>query len=126
MSFISDISGRISKQHIKLAGALAIPLSIAWIFWFSQETAKKEIAEVNARFRERPGAKHTVIDNYTMYEMDEKNPRHWQLKAKSGEVIDNNQVRLVDVKMEYYDGNAIKMSLAAPKGEADAGSKYVK
>lgn len=114
-----------SKPRLKVILAVSIPLVIAACFIYSQRMANQEIDALRREYKQRPSSQHVVINNYTMYEMDEKNPRHWSLVATRGEMLNNDQVQLTGVKMEYYDQNTVKMRVVAPEGEANGVTKDV-
>jgi hypothetical protein len=113
------------RQHLKVTIALSIPVVIAACFLYAQHTANQEIDALRKEYKQRPSSQHIVINHYTMYEMDDKNPRHWSLVASKGEMLGNDQVLLTNIKMEYYDQNTVKMSITAPEGDANAATKYV-
>jgi LPS export ABC transporter protein LptC len=113
------------RKHLKVVIAIAIPLVIAACFLYSQRMANQEIDALRREYKRRPSSQHIVINNYTMYEMDDKNPKHWSLVATKGEMISNDRVQLTGVKMEYYDQNTVKMRITAPAGDANADTKYV-
>jgi LPS export ABC transporter protein LptC len=107
--------------------ALAIPGGIAWIFWWAQMTADQQIAETQKVLKTHESQDVITLNDYRLKEVDDNNQIRWQLVAAKGVVDQGTQiVTLRDVKVEYYDGNKIKMRLSSPVGEANQQTKYVK
>lgn len=126
MSFASLV---FRKSTIKLFVALAIPASIAWFFWYSQQQADYEVKQYQKEQKENPTSEKLTIKNYAMKEIDDLNRIRWQLTAAEGNLMPNGKdVQLDDVKVEYYDATTreLKMRLLAPFGTANQETKYVK
>lgn len=118
-----------NKSFLKLMLALAIPTSIAYFFWYSQNQADKEFKDFQKIQKDNPISDKMVIENYDMKEVDDLNRIRWQLVAKRGTLMPNGKdVELVNVKVEYFDPatRELKMGLSAPFGEANQQTKYVK
>jgi hypothetical protein len=119
----------INKSIWKFALALAIPGSIAWFFFYSQQQANLEVEKYQKEQKAHPSSEELVINNYAMKEIDDLNRLRWQLVAATGVLKENGKdVELTDVKVEYFDPltKALKMRLTAPFGTADQQTKYVK
>ena len=110
------------RNIIKLAGALAIPVGLWALFNWSIHRADEDLIKHNQEMKEHPLTGKTTIDNYELKEIDGTNHVKWRLIAKRG-VMDsmpgNKDILLDRVRMEYYDGNELKMKMTAPKGVAN-------
>jgi hypothetical protein len=119
----------VNKSLWKFALALAIPGSIAWFFFYSQQQANLEVEKYQAEQKKNPVSEQLVINNYSMKEIDDLNHLRWQLVASIGVLKENGKdVELTNVKVEYFDPltKELKMRLTAPYGTADQQTKYVK
>jgi len=127
--FASLLGVIFNKGTIKLLAALSIPAGLALIFWYSQEMANKEVAIYIDEQDKNPTTERVTVENYELKEVDDSNRIRWQLTAKQGVADQGSQViNLKDVKMVYFDPatHEMKMSLAAPTGEAREQDHYVK
>jgi LPS export ABC transporter protein LptC len=117
----------LNRRVLKLILALAIPIVIAWFFIYSQQQATVEVAKYKEEQKANPTSSGIEINNYALKEVDDHNRIHWQLIAKKGSLApDNKDVKLDEVKVEYYDAGQLKMKLVAPRGEANEATHYVK
>lgn len=119
----------LNRNTAKLVGALAVPLLIAYAFWYSKQEAEREWSHWKTDQLNNPTTQQPVIKDYTMKEIDGENHLRWQLKAREGTIMPNGQdVNLSYVTVEYFDSatKALKMRLDAPAGTANATTKYVK
>jgi lipopolysaccharide export system protein LptC len=119
----------LNRSVWKFVFAMAIPVSIGWFFWYSQQQANFEVEQYKKEQKANPISDELVIQNYAMKEIDDLNRIRWQLVAATGKLKGNGKdVELTDVKVEYFDAQtrALKMRLEAPFGSADQQSKYVK
>lgn len=126
---MSVVSLVMNRSLWKLALALAIPGSIAWLFFYSQQQANMEIEKYKQEQKNNPVKEELVIKNYAMKEIDDFNRVRWQLVADSGALKGNGRdVELTKVKVEYFDPitKELKMRLQAPFGTANQQTKYVK
>jgi LPS export ABC transporter protein LptC len=116
-----------SRSTLKMLVALSIPVGIAVLFWWAQKTADEQIAETKGKLVQHESQDVITLVDYKLKEVDDANRIRWQLIAKKGIVDQGTQiVTLRDVKVEYYDGDKIKMRLTSPVGEANQQTKYVK
>src|SRR5262245_40068925 len=124
-----QLVARIFNQGtLKLLAALAIPTSIGWFFYSSQQQAKIEWENYQKEQKEHPTVKSAVVNNYGLKEVDDGNSIRWQLTAKTGTMTNTQDVVLEGVKVVYYDAqtHAMKMSLQAPYGTANQATRFVK
>ena len=106
-----------NRGFIKFIAALAIPGGIIWWFISAQQQANQEVEQYKKEQQEHPTSQNVVIDNYELKEVDDHNQIRWQLKAKRGTIETKSQVVLLEhIRIEYYDGPALKMRLTAPTG----------
>jgi hypothetical protein len=118
-----------NKSVLKFVAAMAIPGSIAWFFFYSQQQANLEVENYQKEQKANPINEELVINNYAMKEIDDANRVRWQLVAETGTMKSNGKdVELTKVKVEYFDPltSALKMKLQAPFGTADQQTKNVK
>ncbi len=123
------LGGVFGKGTVKLLLALSIPAGIGWVWWASQDMANKEIEEYKTEQKANPASERVTVENYELKEVDDSNQIRWQLTAKEGIADQGSQVvTLKDVKVSYFDPKTheLKMSLAAPSGEAHEQDRYVK
>lgn len=114
------------KAIIKWVVALAIPGGLIAGFIYSQQQAEKEVLEYQKFQKAHPAETKITVDNYQLKEVDGKNQTKWQLVAKKGTMEPNTRdVVLTDVKVQYFDGKKLKMSLSAPTGIANEQSKVI-
>jgi hypothetical protein len=108
------------KKWIKLAVALAIPAGFAGLFIYSQKQADVEVNKYNDFQKAHPPAEKITLDNYELKEIDDANNLKWHLEAKEGTMEPvTKDVDLKEVKLKYFDGTKVKMSLCAPTGVAN-------
>jgi hypothetical protein len=116
------------RNIIKFVGACAIPLGIYALFNWSIKRADEDLAQHKLDIKAHPLTEKTTIDNYELKEIDGSNHVKWRLFAKQG-ILDavkgNKDIYLDHVRMEYYDGNELKMRMTAPKGVANEDTKIV-
>lgn len=107
--------------------ALAIPGGLIGGFFYSQQQAEKELAAYNKMQKEHPAETKITVDNYHLKEVDGKNVTKWQLVARQGTMEPSSRdVTLADVNVQYFDGPKLKMSLSAPAGMCNEGTKVIK
>ena len=126
---MSAISMIFNRNALKLVAALAIPSSIAYFFYFSQQQANRELEQYKKEQATHATSEELVVNDYEMKEVDDSNRLRWLLKSHEGKLMPNGQdVELKGVKVEYYDPTtkALKMSITAPLGVANQTTKYVK
>lgn len=117
------------RNILKFVVALAIPSTIGYFFWYSQQQANIEVEKYKKEQKDKPISEQLVIKNYAMKEIDDANRVRWQLIAATGTLKENGKdVEMTDVKVEYFDANTreLKMRLQAPFGMGDQSTKYVK
>lgn len=125
---MSVASAIFNRGNIKLLVALAIPVSIGWLFIYSQREADVEVAKYKHDQAVNPNTDRVVVNNYTLKEVNDSNQIKWQLLAKKGVVQPTgHEVELSGVEVEYFDeGGKLKMRLTAPVGLAVESTKFVK
>ena len=120
-------SSILNKGTVKLLIALSIPAGIGWAFMYAQREANLEVDEYKKEQKANPTAEKITVNNYELKEVDDTNQIRWQLLAKKGTIEPGAQaVALDDVKVEYFDGQTMKMRLISPHGQADESSHQVK
>jgi lipopolysaccharide export system protein LptC len=118
-----------NRNFAKVIFALAIPASIGYFFWYSQQQANIEVEKYKQEQKNNPTSDSLVIQNYGMKEVDDGNHLRWELTAESGQMMpDGKNVRLDGVVVQYFDPTtkAMKMRLKAPVGLANQETKFVK
>jgi hypothetical protein len=116
-----------SRGRIKLLVALCIPVGIGWVFLYAQQQASREVDEYQKEQKANPTSERITVSNYELKEVDDSNQIRWQLLAKTGTIEPGAQaVALDEVKVEYFDGQTMKMRLISPHGEANESSHQVK
>ena len=116
------------RNIIKIVGACAIPLGLYALFNWSIRQADEDLIQHGKDIKAHPLTEKTTVDNYELKEIDGSNHVKWRLHAKQG-ILDavkgNKDIYLDHVRMEYYDGNELKMRMTAPKGIANEDTKIV-
>jgi hypothetical protein len=117
-----------NRSSLKLVAALAIPTSIIYFFYYSQQQANIEVQKYKQEQKANPLTQQLVVDNYTMKEVDGTNHERWKLTSESGQFMPNGQdVVLKKVKVEFFDTDgSLKMRLCAPSGMANQSTKFVR
>jgi hypothetical protein len=117
----------INRSTIKLAVALAVPGLITWLFIYAQQMANQEVKEYKVEQKNDPSADRVTLDNYVLKEVDDQNKVRWQLVSKKGSMDPTTQeVTLDEVKVRYYKGDDVSMTLDAPAGIANEGTRYIR
>ena len=117
----------INRSTIKIIVALAVPTVIAWLFIYSQQMASEQVREFKVEQSKDPSADRITLDNYELKEVDDQNRIRWQLVSKKGSMDPSTQeVTLQEVKVRYYKGDDIEMTLDAPSGLANEGTRYIR
>ena len=117
----------VNRSIVKWIAALAVPAGFSWWFYYAQQQAAHDVEEYKRQQKEHPTNQQISIDNYELKEVDDNDQVHWQLTAKRGVMATKGQiVTLEDINVSYYDGPVLKMHLAAPIGEANEQTKFVK
>jgi hypothetical protein len=108
------------KKLLKLAVGLAIPAGFLWLFISAQKQADVEVKNYHEFQKTHPPAEKITLDNYELKEIDDGNHLKWHLEAKQGTMEPaSKDVDLKEVKVKYFDGTKVKMSLCAPSGVAN-------
>lgn len=116
------------RNIIKFVGAAAIPLGIWGLFNWSIHRADEDLKAHDVEIKEHPLTGKTTVNQYELKEIDGTNHIKWRLTATQGvfgSEKQNREVFLDNVKMEYFDGDVVKMKMTAPKGVANEDTKIV-
>lgn len=117
----------LNKNSLKLAAAISIPCFLVWVFIYAQHLANVEVKKYKQEQQENPNLDSLTVSNYELKEVDDNNDLRWRLTASQGVVAEgNHSVALENVKVEYFDGDQVKMRMEAPKGEANESTRHVR
>lgn len=122
-----QLSSVINRSTIKLLVALAVPAGITWLFMYAQQMANQEVKEYKVEQSKDPTADRVTLVNYQLKEVDDQNKMRWQLVSKEGSMDPTTQeVTLKEVKVRYFKGDDVEMTLDAPAGIANEGTRYIR
>lgn len=113
-------------SFLKVLGALAVPIVIGYLFFYSQKMADTEVESFKKEKKANPDTASTTVSNYQLKEVNDSNEVRWQLVAKEGILAPSKDVALSEVRVEYFDGKKLKMRLSAPTGSANESTRLVK
>ncbi|HEY9786789.1 MAG TPA: LPS export ABC transporter periplasmic protein LptC [Candidatus Obscuribacterales bacterium] len=124
---MGNILGKIfNRSNLKLVAALSIPAGITYFWFYSNEQARLEVERYQAEQKQNPLTDNVTVKNYELKEIDDLNHIRWQLVAKKGVMKSaTKDVALDEVKVEYFDGQKLKMRLIAPQGSANEATRIV-
>ena len=127
MSAVAFIHSSWFKNATKFVVALSIPAFLIWAFKQAEINAEKAVKETQQSLKDRPIEEGMVTTDYELKELDDNMTLRWALTAHEGRVAKNNKdVSLDKVRVKYFDEGNVKMAITAPKGVANAETKWVK